>query len=60
MVFLRPTIIRSPEDLSLLTEERYEFIRNEEAESQPDTRRLLPDDPPQLNPIDWEEEKRDK
>lgn len=60
MVFLRPTIIRTPEDLSLLTEERYEFIRNEEAESQPDTRRLLPDDPPQLNPMDWEEESRNR
>ncbi|MGI9318116.1 MAG: type II secretion system secretin GspD [bacterium] len=54
MVFLRPKIIRTPEDLALLTEERYEFIRNEEAEGQQDTRRLLPDDPPQLKPVDWE------
>jgi len=53
MVFLRPKIIRTPEDLALLTEERYEFIRNEEVESQPDTRRLLPDDPPQLQPLQW-------
>ena len=56
MVFLRPKIIRSPEDLALLTQERYEFIRNEEAESQPDTRRLLPGDPPQLKPVNWEAE----
>jgi len=56
MVFLRPKIIRSPEDLALLTEDRYEFIRNEEAESQPDTRRLLPGDPPQLKAVDWEAE----
>jgi len=56
MVFLRPKIIRSPEDLALLTEDRYEFIRNEEAESQPDTRRLLPGDPPQLKAVDWESE----
>ncbi len=53
MVFLRPKIIRSPNDLALLTEDRYEFIRNEEAESQPDTRRLLPGDPPQLKAVDW-------
>lgn len=53
MVFLRPKIIRTPEDLALITEERYEFIRNEEAESQPDTRRLLPDDAPQLQPLQW-------
>ncbi len=57
MVFLRPTIVREPEDLSLITEERYEFIRNEEAESQPDTRNLLPEGPPQLNVIDWDKEK---
>jgi len=54
MVFLRPKIIRTPEDLALITEERYEFIRNEEAESQPDTRLLLPDASPQLKPVDWE------
>ncbi len=55
MVFLRPKIIRTPEDLALLTEERYEFIRNEEGEAQQDTRRLLPDDPPQLKPVDWDD-----
>ena len=55
MVFLRPKIIRTPEDLALLTEERYEFVRNEEVESQQDTRRLLPDDPPQLKPVDWDD-----
>ncbi len=55
MVFLRPKIIRTPEDLAKLTEDRYEFIRNEEAESQADTRRLLPGKPPLLNPVDWQE-----
>lgn len=54
MVFLRPKIIRTPEDLALLTKERYEFIRNEEAEGQQETRRLLPDDPPQLKPVEWD------
>ncbi|MGB5707943.1 MAG: type II secretion system secretin GspD [Arenicellales bacterium] len=55
MVFLRPKIIRTPEDLALLTEERYEFIRNEEVEAQQETRRLLRDDPPQLKPVDWDD-----
>ena len=53
MVFLRPTIIRSPEDLRLITEDRYEFIRNEEVESQPETRRLLRDNSPSLKRVDW-------
>ena len=54
MMFLRPTIVRSPNDLAKITEERYEFIRNEEAESQQDSRGMLPDDPPQLKPFDWQ------
>ncbi len=53
MVFLRPKIIRTPEDLVSLTEDRYEFIRNEEGESQVDTRRMLPAAAPQLNRVDW-------
>ena len=48
MVFLKPKIIRTPEDLALLTRDRYEFIRAEEIESQPNTRHLLPDRPPNL------------
>ncbi|MEM7195365.1 MAG: type II secretion system secretin GspD [Pseudomonadota bacterium] len=55
MVFLRPKIIRTPEDLALLTRDRYEFIRQEEIESLPETRRLLPDSPPQLLPQNWKE-----
>ncbi len=41
MVFLRPTIVRKPEDLNKTTEERYEYIRTNEEESLPDTRYLL-------------------
>ncbi len=56
MIFLKPKIIRTPDDLSLLTKDRYEFIRAEEVESQPDTRRLLPDPPPSLKQQHWLEE----
>jgi len=41
MVFLRPTIVRNPEDLNRTTDERYEYIRTQEEESLPDTRYLL-------------------
>ncbi len=41
MVFLRPTIVRNPEDLNQTTVERYEYIRTNEEESLPDTRYLL-------------------
>lgn len=41
MVFLRPTIVRSPDDLNATTDERYEYIRTQEEESLPDTRYLL-------------------
>jgi general secretion pathway protein D len=41
MVFLRPTIVRQPEDLNRTTEERYQYIRTNEEESLPDTRYLL-------------------
>ena len=58
MVFLRPTIIRSPEDLQLLTEDRYEFIRNEEVESQPDTRKLLPNSSPRLKSVQWDDKEK--
>ena len=55
MVFLQPRIIRTPEDLSLLTKDRYEYIRAEEVESQPDTRQLLPDPPPSLKQRPWDD-----
>ena len=48
MVFLRPRIIRTPSELDALTRDRYEYIRTEEEESLPDTRRLLKAKPPQL------------
>ncbi|MCP4008690.1 MAG: type II secretion system secretin GspD [Proteobacteria bacterium] len=41
MVFLRPTIVRSPIDLNRTTDERYEYMRTQEEESLPDTRYLL-------------------
>jgi len=43
MVFLRPSIIRKPSDLNMLTRERYQYMRTEQEESLPDTRYLLND-----------------
>jgi len=43
MVFLRPSIIRRPGDLNMLTRERYQYMRTEQEESLPDTRLLLND-----------------
>jgi len=60
MIFLQPKIIRTPEDLSNITQDRYEFIRAEETESQPETRRLLPDQPPSLKELDWLEPNEDQ
>lgn len=60
MIFLQPKIIRTPEDLSKITQDRYEFIRAEEIESQPETRRLLPDPPPSLKERDWLEPNADQ
>lgn len=53
MIFLRPKIIRTPADLSELTEDRYKYIQSEETESLPDTRRLLPDKTPRLKHHEW-------
>jgi general secretion pathway protein D len=53
MVFIRPTIIRTPGELDMLTRDRYEYIRTEEAESLPDTRKLLKKTPPVLRELDW-------
>ena len=55
MVFLRPTIVRNPSDLNTLTQDRYEYIRTEEEESLPDTRKLIKDKPAQLRAYPWEE-----
>ncbi len=53
MVFLRPKIIRTPSELDMLTRDRYEYLRTEEAESMPDTRKLLKITPPVLKSVDW-------
>ncbi len=56
MIFLRPKIIRTPMDLAELTRERYEFLRTNESESLPDTRKIL-DHPvpvvPEIAPEKW-------
>ncbi len=41
MVFLRPTIVREPNDLAQTTQQRYEYMRTEEEEALPDTRYML-------------------
>ena len=55
MVFLRPTIIRTPEDLDRLTQDRYEFLRTQEEESLPDTRNMMETTLPSLAPFEWPE-----
>jgi len=53
MVFLRPKIVRTPDDLAALTESRYRYIQNEELKSQPDTDRMIRNKQrPLLPPID--------
>ena len=53
MVFLKPKIIRSPEELSKFSQRRYEDIRNKEKEGQPRTRYLIPEaTPPVLKEYD--------
>jgi len=54
MIFLQPKIIRNPEDLNTLTSDRYELIRSEQTESQPETRNLLPEPPPRLLGQPWQ------
>ncbi len=55
MVFLRPTIIRTAEDLDRLTQDRYEFLRTQEEESLPDTRNMMETTLPSLAPYQWPE-----
>ncbi len=53
MVFLRPKIVRTPEDLADLTESRYRHIQGEELKSQPATDRMIRNKQrPLLPPID--------
>ncbi|MEA3291251.1 MAG: hypothetical protein U9Q71_02940, partial [Pseudomonadota bacterium] len=56
MMFLRPRIIRSPQDLASLTRDRYEHIRTEQIESLPDTRRMINDKLPRLHQRVWEDD----
>ena len=60
MIFLQPRIIRTPEDLTQITKERYEFIRAEEIESLPNTRKILKQPPPVLLPKIWADPKDDR
>jgi general secretion pathway protein D len=52
MVFIRPVILRDTQAPQLITNERYEYIRNEQGLTAPERRWILPDMPvPQLPPI---------
>lgn len=49
MIFLQPRIVRTTADLSVPTQEKYDFIRDEQLGSQKATKRLIKDsDPPVL------------
>jgi len=53
MVFLRPKVVRTPEDLAELTESRYRYMQGQEIRSQPKTERMLESSTrPVLPPID--------
>lgn len=53
MVFLRPKIVRTPEDLAALTESRYRYMQGEELRSQPATDKMIRNKQrPLLPPID--------
>jgi len=53
MVFLRPKVVRTPEDLAELTEARYRYMQGQEIKSQPKTERMLESATrPILPPID--------
>jgi len=53
MVFLKPRIIRSPQELSQFSQRRYEDIRKKEQEGQPKTRYMIPGvNPPVLKEYD--------
>ncbi len=52
MVFIRPVILRDKAGPQGITNERYDYIRNEQGLTQPEHRWILPDMPvPQLPPI---------
>lgn len=53
MVFLKPRIIRSPQELSEFSKQRYQDIRKKEQQGQPKTRYLIPEaHPPVLKEYD--------
>jgi general secretion pathway protein D len=52
MVFIRPVILRDTQAPQLITNERYDYIRNEQGLTKPEHRWVIPDMPiPQLPPI---------
>lgn len=48
MVFLRPTIVRSKEDINAISQKRYNTLRELGQPDAPDSRGLLPSDPQQM------------
>ena len=50
MIFLQPKIVRTTADLSVPTQEKYDFIRDEQLGSQQDTKRLIKDSDPAILP----------
>ncbi len=57
MVFLKPKIIRTPEDLAAYTRDRYEYLQGTEARSLPETRQMIRKaKPPVLPTIRWEDD----
>ena len=60
MVFIRPVILRDKAGPQGITNERYDYIRNEQGLTQPEHRWILPDMPvPQLPPIPPAPQKKD-
>jgi len=51
MVFLRPTLIRTPESAKSITGDRYDYLRGEQLKSKPAPSKVLPNfEPPTLPP----------
>ena len=60
MVFIRPVILRDKTGAQSITNERYDYIRNEQGMTKPEHRWILPDMPvPQLPPIPPAPRKKD-
>jgi general secretion pathway protein D len=52
MVFLRPIVIRNEEQSANVTADRYDYVRNEQKNTQPQKAFLLPDMPAPVLPLD--------